>query len=645
MAADETINEPAEEKRGLVVTPAMVVAAKRSYEGKAAAKAEETPTKETSLEDKMASVQAALGEDLSQLAEASTGEKTIEESIASLKASLGEDIPAEEADVEEAVEEVAAEEAVEEIAVEEPAAEEPVTEEAVEEIAAEEPAAEEAPTEEAVAEIAVEEPAAEEAPAEEAVEEVADEEPLAWKPVAEEAAEEVVVEAPAAEKTAEEIHALSLKEHLGGNLDKALEGYSRALSLNPNMPDAYNCMAAVLREQGRLEAAIANYQRSLAIRPKDFIVQSCLGDVLREAGQLGASLVAHQRAIKMAPQSAENTYRMGLALRDLGQGTSAVACFEKALTMKPELVECRYDHALSLLRLGEYKKGFAEFEWRWKRPGNPPRRFSQPLWDGSDLTGRTILLHQEQTFGDMIQFVRYAPLVKEKGGAVVVECHPDLTRLFSTVPGVDKVVAGGGDLPDFDIHAPMLSLPRIFGTTLDTIPANAPYLSSPEEHDMHLPVPPETRLMVGIAWNGSPGNEYDNPRSCPLENFLQLMNIPDASFFSLQNGEPTTHPADGAGEQLIMDAGERIKDSADAAAMISQLDLVITVDTAVAHLAGALGQPVWVLLPFSAGWRWLTERDDSPWYPSSRLFRQSRPGHWQDVIDEVEKALAKLAER
>ncbi|OHC74523.1 MAG: hypothetical protein A3G18_11310 [Rhodospirillales bacterium RIFCSPLOWO2_12_FULL_58_28] len=434
----------------------------------------------------------------------------------------------------------------------------------------------------------------------------------------------------------------ALDQHYKGKLEDAVQGYGRALAINPRHVGSHNCMAAALRQQGKLDAAIACYKQSLVIQPNDPSAQSCLGDVLREAGHLGPSLIAHQRAVKMKPLLPEAIYRMGLALRDLGQATSAVSCFEKALLMKPDFVDCRYAHALSLLRIGEYKKGFVEFEWRWKLPGNRPRRYKQPLWDGSDLTGRTILLHQEQTFGDMIQFIRYALPVKKKGGAVVVECQPELARLFLTAPGVDKVVSTGDALPDFDVYAPMLSLPRILKTTMATIPADIPYLSRPVNHDIHIPVPKGVRLMVGIAWSGSPANAYDRHRSCPLDGLLRLLSRAGIAVYSLQKGEAAGQLAESAHGPLVADLGGSIHDFADTAAIISQLDLIITVDTAAAHLAGAMGHPVWVLLPFSAGWRWLGECDESPWYPGDRLFRQSRPGRWEDVFADVEKALTKL---
>lgn len=469
---------------------------------------------------------------------------------------------------------------------------------------------------------------------------------VAAKKAHEERAKALLIKSTAAKTTpegnVEEIFKAALALHHKGKLADAVQGYSRALAINPRHVGSYNCMAAALRQQGKLDAAAAYYQRSLAIQPDDPSAQSCLGDVLREAGRLGPSLIAHQRAVKMKPLLPEAVYRMGLALRDLGQATSAVSCFEKALLMKPDFVDCRHAHALSLLSIGEYEKGFIEFEWRWKLPGKRLRKYAQPLWNGSDLTGRTILLHHEQTFSDMIQFIRYAEPVKKKGATVVVECHPELARLFSTAPGVDKVISGSDAPPDFDVYAPILSLPRILKTAMATIPDNIPYLSPPEDHDIQVPVPKGVRLMVGIAWSGNSANAYDRRRSCPLEGLLRLLNRKDIAVYSLQKGDAAKSLAQSVGGPVVTDLGSRLHDFADTAAAISQLDLIIAVDTATAHLAGAMGHPAWVLLPFSAGWRWSGKHDESPWYPGDRLFRQSQPGRWEDVFAEVEKALAEL---
>ena len=282
-----------------------------------------------------------------------------------------------------------------------------------------------------------------------------------------------------------------------------------------------------LRAQGRLKAAFASYQRSLALRPDHSDVYSNLGNALRELGRLNDAAANHQQAVRLSPGSAQAIYNLGLILRDLGHLNEALACFDKALEIDPDFVYCHWDRSLALLLRGDFEEGFAEYEWRWKLPHNPPRGYTQPLWDGGALDGRTIFVHQEQGLGDMIQFVRYLPMVKEQGGTVVVESQPELARLISTVPGADKVVIRGSSPPPFDVYVPLLSLPRIFDSSIENIPDRVPYLAPPELHNVHLPVPIETRLKVGLVWAGKRSHKNDRNRSCALTEFMAL------AFYSL----------------------------------------------------------------------------------------------------------------
>jgi len=407
--------------------------------------------------------------------------------------------------------------------------------------------------------------------------------------------------------------------------------------------EVYNNLGVTLRSQGKLEAAIACYQRSLALRPNHPDVYSNLGNALRELGCLNEAIANHQQAVHLMPDSAQAIYNLGLGLRDLGLLDEALACFDKALEINPEFVYCHWDRSLALLLRGDFEEGFAEYEWRWKLPHNSSRGYPQPLWDGAALDGRTILVHQEQGLGDMIQFVRYLSMVKERGGTVVVECPSKLARLVSTVPGVDKVIIRGSGAPPFDVYAPLLSLPRIFGSNIEDIPGRVPYLAPPELHNVHLPVPIGTRLKVGVVWAGKRSHKNDCNRSCALTEFMKLMGMPEVSFYSLQKGEAASELDDASCDALIFDAGRIIEDFADTAAVIAQLDLVIAVDTAVVHLAGALGCAVWAVLPFANDWRWMVRREDSPWYPTLRLFRQERPRDWEGVMGRVQEALQDLA--
>ena len=445
------------------------------------------------------------------------------------------------------------------------------------------------------------------------------------------------------EREAVRVFALASDHHRHGRLDDAVRGYTRALALNPLLADAYNNMGVALRAQDKLDAAVACYRRSLALKPNSAGVYSNMGNALRDAGKLDAAAACHTQAVRLAPHSPEAVYNLGLVLRDMGETEKALQCFEKALSIRSDYVDCRWDRALSLLHKGDYENGFVEYEWRWKVDRSPPRGYRQPLWDGSELEGKTILVHQEQGFGDMIQFARYLPMVKDRGGTVVVEAQSELVRLLATVKGVDKVVIKGAPLPPFDVYAPMMTLPRIFDTTLDTVPAEVPYMSPPELHAVALPAVLGGQKKVGISWAGKPTHKNDGNRSCALSHFLELTGLPGHTFYSMQKWEASADLLAHSCEALVMDVGARLEDFADTAAVVQQLDLVITVDTALAHLAGALAKPVWVVLPFAGDWRWLDGSEISPWYPSMRLFRQRRPGDWDEVFRRVRGLLLEEA--
>jgi hypothetical protein len=326
-------------------------------------------------------------------------------------------------------------------------------------------------------------------------------------------------------------------------------------------------------------------------------------------------------------------------LRDLNRTDPALATFEKALKIKGDHVDCRWDRALCFLQKGDFKRGFDEYEWRWKLDRSPPRGFEQPLWDGADLKGKTILIHQEQGFGDMIQFARYVPMVKAKGATVIIEAQPELARLFSVLEGVDKVVNKGSPLPKFDVYAPIISLARIFATTPETVPADIPYLSAPDAHAVQLPASLGKQMKIGISWAGRPTHQNDTFRSVAFRHFVELLGVPGVTVYGLQKGPAAAEVSDNGCEALVLNLGGRLHDFADTAAVVAQLDLVISVDTVLVHLAGALGKPVWTLLPFFADWRWMTSGDTSPWYPTMRLFRQDQPGDWEPVFNAVREAL------
>jgi hypothetical protein len=297
------------------------------------------------------------------------------------------------------------------------------------------------------------------------------------------------------------------------------------------------------------------------------------------------------------------------------------------------------------LLTGDFERGWAEYQWRWKAEQCQWRDFSQPLWDGRPLEGRTILLHAEQGLGDTIQFVRYAALVKQRGGGVVVECPTPLLSLLASCERIDRLMGRGDELPAFDLQAPLLSLPGIFHTSLDTIPADGPYLFA----DPGLVGRWRQELggiagfKIGIAWQGNPKNPDDRNRSIPLSDFEPLAGCSAVRLLSLQKEAGTEQLQKVAGRFPVIDLGSRLDEAAgafmDTAAVMMNLDLVVTSDTAIAHLAGALGVPVWVAISFVPDWRWLLDRSDSPWYPTMRLFRQTRLGDWAGVFEEIKAAL------
>ncbi len=434
-----------------------------------------------------------------------------------------------------------------------------------------------------------------------------------------------------------------LELHRAEQLDQALKHYAKAAALDPGHAMAWNNMGVLLRRQGKRKAAVACYRRAVANQPDDPSHHSNLGNVLRDLGLLEEAERHSARAVALAPDNAGAHHNYGLVLQDLGRHDEAIAEIDQAIRLDPANVNFRWDRALNMLMAGELARGFAEYEVRWKLPHNPPPNIAAPEWKGEPLDGKTILLWSEQGFGDTLQFVRYAPMVKARGAAqIVLLAQPALVRLLAGAPALDSVVTEGAPSPRFDCHAPLLSLPGLFGTTLETIPAECPYIKVPASAGASLRRPDRVRLAVGICWAGKPTHKNDQNRTTGLEHFLTLMEEPDIAFYSLQKGPRAADLVTSGTGALVEDLSGRIDDFADTARFIQQLDLVITVDTAVAHLAGALGTPVWVVIPAAIDWRWMRGRSDSPWYPSMRLFRQLHPGDWSAPFAEIKAALAEV---
>ncbi|MBT3355618.1 MAG: hypothetical protein HN402_11940 [Candidatus Scalindua sp.] len=316
-----------------------------------------------------------------------------------------------------------------------------------------------------------------------------------------------------------------------------------------------------------------------------------------------------------------------------------------AIELEPEYAEAHLNRSFALLLIGNYKDGWIENEWRLQAKAHRLRKFNKPQWDGSPLNGKTILIHAEQGFGDTIQFIRYLPMVQAQGGNVVFECHKSLIRLLRNYEGIDKLIERVPK-PDieFDTQLPILSLPGIFDTTADSIPSDTPYITSDQglSQLFSLRFGTDYNFKIGIAWAGNSDNKKNHIRSCALADFNPLLDIQGISFYSIQKGPASVEADSTLREMKIINLSNQIKDFADTAAVVSNLDLIISVDTAVVHLAGALGKPVWNLIHFAPDWRWLLNRDDSPWYPEMRLFRQTKSNDWTTVFKRVKEALLQI---
>jgi tetratricopeptide (TPR) repeat protein len=425
--------------------------------------------------------------------------------------------------------------------------------------------------------------------------------------------------------------------------EEALASYDKALALKPDYANAFNNRGIALRRLRRLDEALASFDRALAVQPEYADALNNRGNALQELNRSDEALASYDRALAVRPDYADALNNRGLALKELKRFDEALASYDRALAVKPDYVEAHWNEALARLLIADFEGGWAKYEWRWKNESLGPlkRNFPQPLWLGADaIDGKTILLHSEQGFGDTIQFCRYVPLVAARGARVILEVQGPLQELMTDLAGVTQVISKGSPLPDFDVQCPLLSLPLAFETRLETIPSATPYLSVPLQalKAWQSRLGPAARPRIGLTWSGSPSHKNDQNRSISLRAVLPLLDI-EATFVSLQKDVRADDAAVLQERTDILHFGDALNDFSDTAALISQLDLVISVDTSVAHLAGALGKRVWILLPFVPDWRWLLERGDSPWYPIARLFRQSDTREWDDVIERVHEAL------
>lgn len=464
-----------------------------------------------------------------------------------------------------------------------------------------------------------------------------------------------------------------------GRHEDALRHYEQALSLAPAYAEAYNSRAAALQALHRHEEALVDSDRALGLRPEFPEALGNRGNALAGLGRYSDALTAHEKAFALRPGCVE-ALNVATALADLGRHEESLEYHEKALILKPDYVEAlnnrgntlqalnrhaaavrsyqralevrpgdtqaHWNEGLARLALGDYKGGWPKYEWRWRNPRlgvmEPP--LSVPAWTGEEsLEGKSILLFQEQGYGDAIQFIRFASMIEAKGGRVTVACHETLLRLFATAPGVKETTAGPLSEFDADFQVSLMSLPLALGVTLRTLPGiSVPYLEAdPAETESWQQkfAALDGDRKVGLVWAGNPQFSAAAEKRCPVEALQPLLTAPDVAWISLQKDALNESQKLQRGASEWLPIGEELSDFAATAAAISALDLVITVDTAVAHLAGALGKPVWIMLPYAADWRWLVDRADSPWYPQARLFRQQSAGDWAELTARVRDTL------
>jgi len=434
---------------------------------------------------------------------------------------------------------------------------------------------------------------------------------------------------------------------LQGRLEAALQCCEAAAELEPGLAAARNNLGNAYRDLGRLREAEAEFRRALAIDAGFPEAYFNLGLALQMQGRAEEALASYRESLRRKPDLAEAALNLGFMLEARADTAAAIAAYAEAIAADPGLVEAHVNLGMQLLLAGRFAEGWEEYEWRLRYPeyGGEDAAARAPRWDGRALGGRAILLDAEQGFGDALQFLRYAPLVAARGGRVLVRCAPELAALVAGTAGVAAVVRRGDALPPFDAWCPLPSLPRAFGTTLGNVPAEVPYVRADPEKEARW----RARLAgaqgacrVGLVWASQSRHRTAAAKSLPLEALAPLGAIPGAQFYGLQLGEAAREAQRPPAGMRLTDLSGELADFAETAAALASLDLVISVDTAVAHLAGAMGRPVWTLLKFAPDWRWLLGREDSPWYPTMRLFRQERADEWRAPVARLQSALREL---
>jgi tetratricopeptide (TPR) repeat protein len=421
-----------------------------------------------------------------------------------------------------------------------------------------------------------------------------------------------------------------------GKLREAEEIYRSVLRENPDHSDALHLLGTIAFRAGKPSDAVALIRRAIAINPSNPNYFNNCGPPLRMLGRYEEAAASYRECLRLDPCHTEAWYNLGKTFSDAGRPAEAVTAYNRQLELHPNHLSTQWNRSLANLLLGNFQDGWREYEMRWEATPFKRRQFPHPAWSGEDLDGKTLLIHAEQGLGDTIQMLRYATLAADRGARVVVECQPELICLAASTPGVTAVIARGEALPAFDFEIPTMSLPLAFGTTLETIPNKIPYLHAEAERiskwKTRLEKLPPTRKL-GLVWAGGEKNPNNAKRSISLSDFNPLAKIPGIEWISLQKGPAAAQS--GSAAFSIHDWTNELHDFADTAALVECLDGVVTVDTAVAHLAGALGKPVWILIPMAPDFRWLMDRADSPWYPTARLIRQRTHGAWSDAVENL----------
>jgi tetratricopeptide (TPR) repeat protein len=431
---------------------------------------------------------------------------------------------------------------------------------------------------------------------------------------------------------------------------EAEAAFRRVTELDPRNAHAFTNLGCMLHLQQRFEDAVRCYRAALQVEPGQPTALRNYALLAGGAEEVGEALQGFERHVGLHPQDAEAQLQLGHLYQQVDRHEESLSAYERAVALEPDRPDFHFARAQALLFLGRYEEGWQEYDWRWRMPSlnEAMLRFSEPRWDGRKLEQGTVLLHGESAFGDAIQFVRYATLAAERCAKVIVQCPPALQALIAGVPGVAQAVPEGEPLPPFDAHLPLIACPLLFGTTLATVPWRGPYFHADAARAAHwrerVAQAAPRRRKVGVLWTGNANNPNNRQRSFEARQLALLAPAGhDVSFFSLQKGAPPPQAGDLPPEMHFVDLTAELRDFSDTAALLAQLDLVIAVDTSVAHLAGALGRPTWLLLPHSAEWRWLADGADCPWYPTMRLFRLETERDWEGGLRKVAQALGDWA--